>query len=76
MEHIGVDYGCSKSSVHRSIVWVENALSADGRFQLPGKEALQDNITETVAVDVTEHPIERPKKNKTNGIQARKSGTR
>jgi len=41
MESIADDYDCSKSSVHRSIRWVENTLAADGRFQLPGKEALK-----------------------------------
>jgi hypothetical protein len=57
-------------------------LSADGQFQLPGKEALQedenndDEEIETVAVDVTEHPIQRPKKNRKTGIPARKSGIR
>ena len=47
----------------RSIIWVETTLSADGQFQLPGKQALQDDkeIT-TVVVDVTEHPINCPKK--------------
>jgi hypothetical protein len=75
MEHIGIDYGCSKSAVSRSVQWVENTLSADGQFQLPGKQALQDGDVKTVAVDVTEHPINRPKKNRKIGIPARKSGT-
>jgi predicted DNA-binding protein YlxM (UPF0122 family) len=74
MESIADDYDCSKSTISRSIHWVEATLSADGRFQLPGKQALQDDETiKTVAVDVTEHPIERPKKNKKIGIPARKS---
>jgi hypothetical protein len=74
MEHIAIDYGCSKSTVSRSITWVEKTLSANGQFQLPGKQALQDGEVKTVAVDVTEHPINRPQKNKKIGIQARKSG--
>jgi len=73
MEHISIDYCCAKSSVSRSIRWVEQTLSADGQFQLPGKQALQDGTPKTVAVDVTEHPIHRPKKNKKIGIPARKS---
>ena len=75
MEHIALDFGVAKSSVCRSIVWVEETLSADGRFQLPGKEGLQngDSSTPTVAVDVTEHPVERPKKSRDSGIPARKS---
>ena len=67
MESIADDYDCSKSSVCRSIHWVEDTLSADGRFQLPGKKALQEDETtpvppKTVAIDVMEHRIERPKK--------------
>jgi len=83
MESIADDYDCSKSAVCRSIHWVEDVLSADGRFQLPGKKALQDDETQTdashiaapktVAIDVTEHRIERPKKSRTTTIPARKS---
>jgi predicted DNA-binding protein YlxM (UPF0122 family) len=74
MESIADDYDCCKSTISRSIHWVEDTLSADGRFQLPGKQALQDDEEiKTVAVDVTEHPIERPKKNRKIGIPARKS---
>ena len=63
MESIADDYECNKSTISRSIHWVEDTLSADGRFQWPGKKALQDDEEiKTVAVDVTEHPIERPKK--------------
>jgi predicted DNA-binding protein YlxM (UPF0122 family) len=81
MESIADDYDCSKSAVCRSIHWVEDTLSADGRFQLPGKKALQDDETKTVmpktvAIDVMEHRIERPKKNKKTGTAARKSAIR
>jgi hypothetical protein len=81
MESIGDDYNCSKSAVCRSIHWGEDVLSADGRFQLPGKKALQDDESnpvapKTVAIDVMEHRIERPKKNKKTTIQARKSAIR
>ena len=78
MEHIALDFGCAKSSVCRSVVWVEETLSADGRFQLPGKQALldQENSGRTVAVDVTEHPVERPKKSRKSGIPARKNDIR
>ena len=76
MESIADDYDCSKSWVCRSIHWVEDVLSADGRFQLPGKKALQDEAPKAVAIDVTEHPIERPKKSRKITIRARKSGIR
>ena len=55
MESIADDYDCSRSGVCRSIHWVEDVLSADGRFQLPGKQALQEEESKTVAIDVTEH---------------------
>ena len=73
MEPIAIDYGCSKSTVSRSITWVEKTLSADGQFQLPGKQALQDDVIKEIAIDVTEHPIHRPKKSWKSGIPARKS---
>jgi len=73
MESIADDYDCSKSSVCRSIHWVEDVLSADGRFQLPGKKTLQDEEPKMVVVDVTEHPIQRPQKNRKTGTPARKS---
>jgi len=76
MERVGISYGCAKSSVSRSIRWVEDTLSADGQFQLPGKRALQENDVKTVAIDVTEHRIERPKKNKKIGTLARKNSIR
>lgn len=68
MESVADDYNCSKSSVCRSIHRVEDVLSADGRFQLPGKKALQNEEPKAVAVDVTEHPIERPKKSRKTGL--------
>ena len=81
MESIADDYNCSKSAVCRSIHWVEDVLSADGRFQLPGKKALRDDeantvAPKTVAIDVMEHRIERPKKNRKTTILARKSAIR
>lgn len=44
----------------------ESKLIKDTRFHLPGKKALTrpENTFELVLIDVTESPIERPKKNK------------
>ena len=65
MEHIGYDYGVNKSTVCESIKWVENRLKKDGTFKLPGKKVLKKatGAIEYVVVDVTESPIQRPKKN-------------
>ena len=74
-ESIGADYGVSKSTVCESIQWVENTLAKDKTFKLPGKKVLKkasDDI-QYIVVDVTESPIERPKKTKNNGIPAKRS---
>jgi len=78
MTHLAFDFGIAKSTVSDTIVLVENVLIQDDSFHLPGKKALlsKANTGRTLAVDVTESPIERPKKNKKSGIRARRSGTR
>ena len=71
--HIAQSYGLSESTVCRTIQKVENALVRSGKFRLPGKKALQasDTVFEVVLVDVSEQPVERPKKDK-NGITVAK----
>ena len=77
MRHIAFDYGVSKSMVHKSIQWVENALIQSGEFALPSKRKLLETQDVKVAlVDVTECEIERPKKNKKTTIQARRRDIR
>jgi len=64
MESIGADYGVRKSTVCESIQWVENTLAKDKTFKLPDKRVLKEtsNAIEYIVVDVTESPIQRPKK--------------
>jgi len=71
--HIAQSYGISEATVCRTIQKVENALVRSGKFRLPGKKVLQasDTVFEVVLVDVSEQPIERPKKAQ-NGITAAK----
>jgi len=75
MEHIGYDYGVSKSTVCESIQWVENTLKKDSTFKLPGKKVLKEApaVNEYIVVDVTESPINRPKKNKKSIIRGKRS---
>lgn len=75
MEHLGYEYGVAKSAVHKALVWVENALICDGTFRLPGKDCLVsgEEKPKTILIDVTESPIERPKKNSENTIPARRN---
>lgn len=61
--HIGISYGYSESQAYKSIKWVENTLIKSGNFSLPGKNKLYTLDKEAlVLIDVTESPIERPKK--------------
>jgi hypothetical protein len=64
MEHLAYEYYVAKSAVHSAMVWVENTLVRDGTFRLPGKNCLiaGENKPQTIVIDVTESPIERPKK--------------
>jgi len=66
MESIAGDYGVSKSTICESIQWVENTLTTDGTFKLPGKKVLKeaDGTIVYAVIDVTESPINRPKKTK------------
>jgi hypothetical protein len=75
MEHIGYDYGVSKSTVCESIQWVENTLEKDRAFKLPGKKVLKEApaANEFIVVDVTESPVQRPKKTKKTIIRGKRS---
>ena len=75
--HIGHDYGLSESNTYQTIKWIENVLIKDGIFSLPGKKALLSDEAEyeVVLKDVTETPIERPKRGKISTIQERKNAT-
>jgi hypothetical protein len=75
MESIGHDYAVSKSTVCESIQWVEDTLAKDKTFKLPSKKVLKeaDDTIQYIVVDVTESPIQRPKKTKKSTIQGKRS---
>ena len=72
--HIAQAYGVSESAVCRTIQKIEDTRINSGQFRLPGKKALQpsDTVIEIVVVDVTEQPIERPKKSNVGTTAARR----
>jgi hypothetical protein len=78
MDSIAAEYGVCKGSVCLAIQWVENTLAEDGTFALPGKRALKRKSAkiEYVAVDVTESPINRPKKNQKEYYSGKKNAIR
>lgn len=75
--HVATSYGISESNCFQAIRWIENTLIASGKFSLPGrKELLKSDIDyETILIDVTESPVERPKKNKDFIIQEKRKDT-
>ena len=78
MESIGTDYGVSKSTICESIQWVENTLAEDKTFELPGKKVLArpPDTIQYIIVDVTESPIQRPKKDQKEYYSGKKNATR
>jgi hypothetical protein len=62
--HLGIKGGINESNAYRIVIRTEKALINSGLFNLPGKKNFyqSQNEIETVAVDVSEHEIERPQK--------------
>ena len=65
-EQLAVDFDVDQSTVSRTIRESENILIKSGQFSIPGRKSLtsRDGQYEVVIVDVTETPVERPKKTK------------
>jgi hypothetical protein len=75
-KELAFEFEVGEATVHDVIVWVENTLIKSGKFSLPGKKVLlEDNEIEIVLVDVTESPVERPKKNNANGTREKRNDT-
>lgn len=76
-KELAFEFEVGEATVCDTIKWVEDTLIKDGSFSLPGKKVLlEDDSIEVVLVDVTECPIERPQKNKENGIPEKRNDTR
>jgi hypothetical protein len=75
--HIAQSYSVSEATVCRTLRKVEDALVRSKKFRLPGKKSLQasDTVFEVVLVDVSEQPVERPKKAKNGITVAKRSAT-
>jgi len=77
--HVGATYGIHESNAQRTVERIENVLIRSGKFSLPKKlprSSGTDVEWHVTAVDATEIPIERPKKNSGDFTVARKSATR
>ena len=64
-KELAFEFEVGEATVCDTIRWVEDTLIEDDSFSLPGKKVLlEDDSIEVVLVDVTECPVERPKKTK------------
>ena len=75
--HVSKSYGISEGYAYKIIRWVEDTLIKSKLFSLPGRKALlkSDVEYELVLVDASEHPIQRPKKNKNASTLEKRKGT-
>ena len=75
-KELAYEFEVGEATVHDTIEWVEDTLVKDEKFRLPGKKALlEDTEIEVILVDVTECPIERPKKNSGDGTPGKRKNT-
>lgn len=76
--HIGQSWDVHESTVSRIVHRLETLLTSSRRFKLPGKKQLTqpDYELDVIVIDVSETPIERPKKNKNATTAGRRNGTR
>ena len=74
--HTATKHKISESTCFRNCVWIEDILIKSKEFKLPNKKEFVNNACiETVVVDASESPIQRPKKSKENTTRERKRGT-
>ncbi len=75
--HLAMEWQVAENTVRRAIERVENALIKSGKFALPARPRAggSEQAWSVVVVDVTEHPVERPKKSSAPATRARKSAT-
>ena len=72
--HIATDKGVSESTVCRIVHRIEVQIMASGLFRIPGKRQLVQGFgrPDLVVIDVTETPIERPKKKQRQAYSGKK----
>ncbi len=72
--HLGQSYDVSESACYRNCRWVKDVLIKSKEFHLPGKKTLYDEKSSGnfILIDVTESPVERPKKEEIRGKSDKK----
>ena len=76
--HIAKDWGVHESTAQRTAKRIKDMLIKSRKFSLPSQREMAKSNTEIeiVIVDIAETEIERPKKNRSHTIVARKSAIR
>ena len=64
-----------ESTANRIITRIEDALISSGKFSLPKRREVEETQWTVIFVDVTETPIEKPKKRKSTSSAAKSSAT-
>ena len=67
----GKRYGVSEATACRTYKFIEDYLAKAGICKLPGKKTLLTDSEESITIDATECPIERPKRKKKGRIKNR-----
>jgi uncharacterized Fe-S cluster-containing radical SAM superfamily protein len=73
--HLAASYGLHESTANRIITKVEDVLISSGRFNLPKRREVEETEWTVVLVDVTETPVEKPKKSSETTTAGRSSAT-
>lgn len=73
--HLAASYRIHESTANRIITGVEDVLIASGKFSLPKRREVEETEWTVVLVDVTETPIEKPKKRSGATTAGRSSAT-
>ena len=73
--HIAASYGLHESTANRIITKIEDVLITSGKFSLPKRREVEETEWTVVLVDVTETPIEKPKKRRSAISAAKSSAT-
>lgn len=73
--HVAASYGVHESTANRIITRVEDLLMSSERFSLPKRREVEEVQWTIVLIDVTETPIEKPKKSRSATTAARNSAT-
>ena len=71
---MGQTWGVNESTAYRIVRKIEDRRVSSRAFTLPGKKKLRqsNDKLEVVVVEVTETPVERPKKNKNSSTVAKR----